>query len=246
MCLRVCDCRTLIHALQIFSAILITCFYYQRITKCKNWDYKPELIGDAKMPRILCSIWCTGRSEKIYLKFKIYKNKSCPLTHTIQNVAAVLFVSTASFITLPFLTRATLLPYSIIPIPCRQTDASFPSATSIIICQTIRHHFFLWRALAPQPEGFLCNPNEDDEDEQFFTKLLQLMEHQWNESDRGKPTTQRKTCPSATLSTTNLTWTWPGTEPRASVVRGRRLTAWAMARPYGITYQGTVISFAEF
>jgi hypothetical protein len=65
----------------------------------------------------------------------------------------------------------------------------------------------------------------------FFYQFLQLMEHQWNEIDRGKPTTRRKTCLSATLSTTNLTWTWSGTEPRASVVRGRRLTAWVMARP---------------
>jgi hypothetical protein len=39
------------------------------------------------------------------------------------------------------------------------------------------------------------------------------MEQQWNEIDRGKPTTQRKTCPSATLSTTNLTWTDPGSNP---------------------------------
>jgi hypothetical protein len=44
----------------------------------------------------------------------------------------------------------------------------------------------------------------------FFYQVLQLMEHQWNEIDRGKPTTRRKTCPSATLFTTNLTWTWPG------------------------------------
>jgi hypothetical protein len=51
-----------------------------------------------------------------------------------------------------------------------------------------------------------CDEDED-EDKQFFTKFLQLMEHQWNEIDRGKPTTGRKTCPSATLSTTNLTWT---------------------------------------
>jgi hypothetical protein len=64
-----------------------------------------------------------------------------------------------------------------------------------------------------------------------FHQFLQLMEHQWNEIDRGKPKTRRKTCSSATLSTTNLTWTWPGTEPRASAVRGRRLTAWAMTRP---------------
>jgi hypothetical protein len=43
-----------------------------------------------------------------------------------------------------------------------------------------------------------------------FYQVSQLMEHQWNEIDRGKPTTRRKTCPSATLSTTNLTWTDPG------------------------------------
>jgi hypothetical protein len=28
-----------------------------------------------------------------------------------------------------------------------------------------------------------------DEDEQFFYQVLQVMEHQWNEIDRGKPTT---------------------------------------------------------
>ena len=38
-------------------------------------------------------------------------------------------------------------------------------------------------------------------------------EHQWNEIDRGKPTTRRKTRPSATLSTTNPTWTDPGSNP---------------------------------
>jgi hypothetical protein len=46
-----------------------------------------------------------------------------------------------------------------------------------------------------------------------FYKVLHVMEHQWNEIDRGKPTTRRKTCPSATLSTTYPTWTWPGIEP---------------------------------
>jgi hypothetical protein len=45
------------------------------------------------------------------------------------------------------------------------------------------------------------------------------MEHQWNEIDRGKPTTRRKTCPSATLSTTNLTWTYLGSNPG---LRGER------------------------
>jgi hypothetical protein len=47
----------------------------------------------------------------------------------------------------------------------------------------------------------------------FFYQVLQLMEHQWNEIVRGKPTTRIKTCPSATLSTTNLTWTDPGSNP---------------------------------
>jgi hypothetical protein len=64
----------------------------------------------------------------------------------------------------------------------------------------------------------------------LFYQILQLMEHQWNEIDRGKPTTRRKTCPSATLSTETphgLT----RDRTRASAVEGRRLTAWAMARP---------------
>jgi hypothetical protein len=46
-----------------------------------------------------------------------------------------------------------------------------------------------------------------------FYQVLQVMEHQWNEIDRGKPTTQRKTWPSAILSTTNPTWTDPGSNP---------------------------------
>jgi hypothetical protein len=47
----------------------------------------------------------------------------------------------------------------------------------------------------------------------FFYQVLQVMEHQWNEIDREKPTTLRKTSPSATLSTTNPTWTDPGSNP---------------------------------
>jgi hypothetical protein len=50
-------------------------------------------------------------------------------------------------------------------------------------------------------------------------QVLQLMEHQWNEIDRGKPTTRRKTCLSATLSTANLTWTDLGSNPG---LRGER------------------------
>jgi hypothetical protein len=40
------------------------------------------------------------------------------------------------------------------------------------------------------------------------------MGHRWNEIDRGKPKySGGKTCPSATLSTTNPTWTDPGSNP---------------------------------
>jgi hypothetical protein len=53
----------------------------------------------------------------------------------------------------------------------------------------------------------------------FLYQVLQVMEHQWNEIDREKPTTRRKTCPSATLSTTNPTWTDPGSKPGLRGVR---------------------------
>jgi hypothetical protein len=53
------------------------------------------------------------------------------------------------------------------------------------------------------------------------------MEHRWNEIDRGKPKYSGKN-----LSTTNPTWTGPGSNP---VLRGERpatiLTAEGMARP---------------
>jgi hypothetical protein len=65
----------------------------------------------------------------------------------------------------------------------------------------------------------LCNPVMKMKMSSFFYQVLQLMEHQWNEIDRGKPTTRRKTCPSATLSTTNLTWTDPESNPG---LRGER------------------------
>jgi hypothetical protein len=54
----------------------------------------------------------------------------------------------------------------------------------------------------------------------FFYQVLQLIEHQWNEIDRRKPKySGGKTCPSATLSTTNLTWTDPGSNPGLRVER---------------------------
>jgi hypothetical protein len=58
-----------------------------------------------------------------------------------------------------------------------------------------------------------------DEDEFFFC-FSNLMEHRWNKIDRGKPEVlRRKTFPSATLSTTNPTWTDPGLNPG---LRGER------------------------
>jgi hypothetical protein len=57
----------------------------------------------------------------------------------------------------------------------------------------------------------------------------------WNENWQGKPKYSEKTCPSATLSTTNPTW--PDlARTRAAAVGSRRLTAWAMARPSHQSY----------
>jgi hypothetical protein len=52
----------------------------------------------------------------------------------------------------------------------------------------------------------------------------------WNEW-QGKPKYSKKTCPDATLSTTNPAWPDLGLNP-AAAVGSQRLTAWAMARPY--------------
>jgi hypothetical protein len=95
--------------------------------------------------------------------------------------------------------------------------------------QILRTHRSLRRIVQPCDE-------EDEKDDQFIL-FFQVMEHRWNEIDRGKPkysgenrSTRGKTCPSATLSTTNSTWNDQGSNPG---LRGicRRLTAWAMARP---------------
>jgi hypothetical protein len=50
--------------------------------------------------------------------------------------------------------------------------------------------------------------------------------------------TRRKTCPSVTLSNTNLTRTGLVLNPGPRV-GGRRLTTWAMKRPYTVTAGGT-------
>jgi hypothetical protein len=65
------------------------------------------------------------------------------------------------------------------------------------------------------------------------------MEHRWNEIDRGKPKYWGKTCPSATLSTTNPTWTDPGSNPG---LRGGRLATNRLSHG---TAQGPVWTGAE-
>jgi hypothetical protein len=54
---------------------------------------------------------------------------------------------------------------------------------------------------------------DEDDDDYYFFILLQVMEHQWNEIDRENRRTRGKTCPNATLSTTNPTWTEPESNP---------------------------------
>jgi hypothetical protein len=55
------------------------------------------------------------------------------------------------------------------------------------------------------------------------------MEQQWNDIDKKNWRTRRKTCPSATLSTVNPTWTDLGTNP--GLCSEQALTTWALARP---------------
>jgi hypothetical protein len=65
----------------------------------------------------------------------------------------------------------------------------------------------------------------------LFFILFQVVEHGWNEIDRGKPKYSGKKPVPVPLCPPQIPpeSTWEGT--RASAVEGRRLTAWAMARP---------------
>jgi hypothetical protein len=73
---------------------------------------------------------------------------------------------------------------------------------------------------ALQPWGLLCNSV-------MKMKIIFLvMEHRWNETDRGKPKNSGKN-----FVQHKSHMDWPRDRTRASAVGGRRLTAWAMARP---------------
>jgi hypothetical protein len=58
------------------------------------------------------------------------------------------------------------------------------------------------------------------------------MEHRWNEIDKGKPKYSGKILSQRHFDHRKSHMDWPVFEPGASAVRGRRLTAWPMARPY--------------
>jgi hypothetical protein len=64
-------------------------------------------------------------------------------------------------------------------------------------------------------------PYDEDEDDYYIFVLFLVMEHRWNETDRGKPKYSGggggKTCPSATLSTKNPTWTDPDSIPGCTI-----------------------------
>ena len=65
----------------------------------------------------------------------------------------------------------------------------------------------------------------------LFFSFFRVMEHQWNESDSGKPKYSKKNLSQYHVVHHKSHMDWNGIEPGASAVTGRRLTAWAMARP---------------
>jgi hypothetical protein len=74
--------------------------------------------------------------------------------------------------------------------------------------------YFMWILLieGPRSRCYGCTAalrfivQHCDEDDEVLSVFFILMEDRWNEIDRGKPKYSEKTCPSATLSTTNPTW----------------------------------------
>jgi hypothetical protein len=82
-------------------------------------------------------------------------------------------------------------------------EAVSSSETSVDIYQPVQ--VVHWNSVSepPSPAGLL-----------FIRQMIyEYGEPQWHDTDRGNRRTRRKTCPSATLSTTNPTWTDPGPNP---------------------------------
>jgi hypothetical protein len=66
--------------------------------------------------------------------------------------------------------------------------------------------------------------------ERWVFKFFQVMEHRWNAINRGKPKYSGKSLSQFHFVHDKSHVYWPGIEP-GPAVGGRRLTAWAMARP---------------
>jgi hypothetical protein len=81
---------------------------------------------------------------------------------------------------------------------------------------------------APQRSRLIVQPCDECD---YLFPFFQVMEHRWNENDRGKPKySGKKPVPLPVFRPRiprGLTRHWT----RASAVTGRPLTAWAMARP---------------
>jgi hypothetical protein len=81
-------------------------------------------------------------------------------------------------------------------------------------------------------------------DEMVIFSFFLVMEHRWNENGRGKPKYWgEKTCPSANLSTTNLTWTDRGSNPS---LRGERLVTNRLSHGTAITTFYNILYIAPF
>jgi hypothetical protein len=82
---------------------------------------------------------------------------------------------------------------------------------------------------APQPWGLLCNP--EMKMISFFFSFFRVIEHRWNEIDRGKPKYWGGKPVPVSLLLPQIPHGLTRDQTQASAVRGRRLTAWAMTRP---------------
>ena len=58
------------------------------------------------------------------------------------------------------------------------------------------------------------------------------MEHWWNDTDRGKRSTGRKTCPSTSVSNINLTWTGLESNPSLKGLKLTNYTCLKKSSPY--------------
>jgi hypothetical protein len=86
---------------------------------------------------------------------------------------------------------------------------------------------------ALQPWGLLCNPVMK------IIKFFRVVEHRWSELTSGKPKCSERNLCQCHFVNNKSHMDWPGIEPRTSAVKGRRLTAWAMARPCPIQLELT-------